>query len=146
MAVPFAHIANAALRAHLRGRLLSFAATAHSLAALAALLNPDRVADAMGLFLVGVNGYSQFYALYVGVRLATAGLALLAARQGDQPLLGDLAALFILAQPLGRFVAAFAIGLPQGLLFVVSGIELAVGLALIGLRPQGRFLSTRPSP
>ena len=146
MAVSFAHIANSALRARLRGRLLSVAATAQSLAALAALLNPDRVADAMGLFLVGVNGYSQFYALYVGVRLATAGLALLAARQGDQPVLGDLAALFILAQPLGRFVAAFAIGLPQGLLFVVSGIELAVGLALIGLRPRGRFLSNRPSP
>jgi hypothetical protein len=146
LAVSIAHIANAALRARLRGRLLSVAATAQSLAALAALLNPDRVAEAMGLFLVGVNGYSQFYALYVGVRLATAGLALLAARQGDQPLLGDLAALFILAQPLGRFVAAFAIGLPQGLLFVVSGIELAVGLALIGLRPQGRFLSIRPSP
>lgn len=146
MAVPFAHIANAALRARLRGRLLSVAATAQSLAALAALLNPDRVADAMGLFLVGVNGYSQFYALYVGVRLATAGLALLAARQGDQPILGDLAALSILAQPLGRIVAAFAIGLPQGLLFVVSGIELAVGLALIGLRPRGRFLSIRPSP
>ncbi|WP_208296246.1 hypothetical protein [Telluria antibiotica] len=146
MAVSFAHIANSALRARLRGRLLSVAATAQSLAALAALLNPDRVADAMGLFLVGVNGYSQFYALYVGVRLATAGLALLAARQGDQPILGDLAALSILAQPLGRFVAAFAIGLPQGLLFVVSGIELAVGLALIGLRPRGRFLSIRPSP
>jgi hypothetical protein len=146
LAVPFAHIANAALRARLRGRLLSVAATAQSLAALAALLNPDRVAEAMGLFLVGVNGYSQFYALYVGVRLATAGLALLAARQGDQPILGDLAALSILAQPLGRIVAAFAIGLPQGLLFVVSGIELAVGLALIGLRPRGRFLSIRPSP
>jgi hypothetical protein len=146
LAVSIAHIASATLRARLRGRLLSACATAQSLAALAALLNPDRMADAMGLFLVGVNGYSQFYALYVGVRLATAGLALLAARQGDQPLLGDLAALFILAQPLGRFVAAFAIGLPQGLLFVVSGIELAVGLALIGLRPQGRFLSIRPSP
>lgn len=146
MAVFTAHIANASLRARLRGRLLSVAATAQSLAALAAVLNPDRVADAMGLFPVGVNGYSQFYAIYVGVRLATAGLALLAARRGDQPILGDLAALFILAQPLGRFVAAFAIGLPQGLLFVVSGIELAVGLALIGLRPQGRFLSNRPSP
>lgn len=146
MAVSIAHIASGTRRARLRGQLLSVCATAQSLAALAALLNPDRMADAMGLFLVGVNGYSQFYALYVGVRLATAGLALLAARQGDQPILGDLAALFILAQPLGRFVAAFAIGLPQGLLFVVSGIELAVGLALIGLRPQGRFLSIRPSP
>lgn len=146
MAVSIAHIASGTWRARLRGQLLSVAASAQSLAALAALLDPDRVADAMGLFPVGVNGYSQFYALYVGVRLATAGLALLAARQGDQPILGDLAALFILAQPLGRLVAAFAIGLPQGFLFVVSGIELAVGLALIVLRPQGRFLSIRPSP
>ena len=95
----------------------------------------------MGLFLAGVNGYSQFYAIYVGVRLATAGLALLAARRGDQPILGDLAALFILAQPLGRCIAAFAIGLPQGLLFVVSGIELLAGLALLLLRPRGRLLS-----
>jgi len=146
LAVSIAHFAGSSLRARLRRQLLLIAATAQSLAALAAVLDPDRVADAMGLFPVGVNGYSQFYALYVGVRLATAGLALLAARQGDQPILGDLAALFILAQPLGRFVAAFAIGLPQGLLFVVSGIELAVGLALIGLRPRGRFLSNRPSP
>ena len=146
MAVSIAHIAGSSLRVRLRRQLLLIAATAQSLAALAAVLDPDRVADAMGLFLVGVNGYSQFYAVYVGARLATAGLALLAARRGDQPILGDLAALFILAQPLGRIVAAFAIGLPQGLLFVVSGIELAVGLALIVLRPQGRFLSNRPSP
>jgi hypothetical protein len=78
------------------------------------------------------------------VRLATAGLALLAARRGDQPILGDLAALFILAQPLGRLVAAFAIGLPQGLLLVVCGIELLAGLALLALRPQGKLLP--PSP
>jgi hypothetical protein len=94
----------------------------------------------MGLFLVGVNGYSQFYAIYVGVRLATAGLALLAARRGDQPILGDLTALFILAQPLGRLVAAFAIGLPQGGLLVICGIELLAGLALLALRPRGRPL------
>ena len=139
-------VLSASHRLRLRTQLLRVTATASSLAALSALLDPDRTAGAMGLFLVGVNGYSQFYALYVGVRLATAGLALLAAREGDLPILGDLAALLILAQPLGRLVAAFAIGLPQGLLFVVSGIELAVGLGLIGLRPQGRFLSIRPSP
>ena len=129
------------LRARLRAALLQLAATAGSLAALVAMLDPDRVADAMGVFVVGVNGYSQFYAIYVGVRLATAGLALLAARRGELPILGDLAALFILAQPLGRLVAAFAIGLPGGLLFVICGIELAVGLALLLLRPQGRLLS-----
>jgi hypothetical protein len=130
------------LRARLRGQLLQLTATASSLAALSAMLDPDRIAEAMGLFLVGVNGYSQFYAIYVGVRLATAGLALLAARRGELPILGDLAALFILAQPLGRLIAAFAIGLPRGLLFVICGIELAVGLALLLLRPRGRLLST----
>ena len=100
------------------------------------MLDPDRVAHGMGEFLVGVNGYSQFYAIYVGVRLATAGLALLAARQGDQPVLGDITALFVLAQPAGRFIAALAIGLPQGFLLVVCGIELAGGLALLALRPR----------
>jgi hypothetical protein len=133
-------------RLHLRSQLLQVTAVASSLAALSAFLDPDRIAEAMGLFLVGVNGYSQFYAIYVGVRLATAGLALLAARRGDQPILGDLAALFILAQPLGRLAASFAIGLPQGLLFVVSGIEVLVGLALLLLRPPGKLFSPSPSP
>ena len=129
-------------RARLRGLLLQAVAMAGSLAALSALLDPDRFAEAMGLFLVGVNGYSQFYAIYVGVRLATAGLALLAARRGELPILGDIAATFILAQPLGRFVAAFAIGLPQGLLLAVCGIELLAGLALLLLRPRGSLFST----
>ena len=95
----------------------------------------------MGLFLVGVNGYSQFFAIYVGVRLATAGLALMAARRGDQPILGDITALFLLAQPFGRLVAAFAIGLPRGVLLIVCGIELLAGLSLLALRPR-----TQPSP
>jgi hypothetical protein len=128
-------------RGWLRSQLLHLIATASSLAALAALLDPDRIASAMGLFLVGVNGYSQFYAIYVGVRLATAMLAYLAARQGDQPLLGDLTALFLLAQPAGRLVAAFAIGLPKGVLFAVCAVELLAGLSLLALRPRGKFLS-----
>jgi hypothetical protein len=128
-------------RAVLRAQLLKLVALVCSLAALAAMLDPDRVAEAMGLFLVGVNGYSQFYAIYVGVRLATAGLALLAARQGDQPILGDLTALFLLAQPAGRFVAAFAIGLPKGILLVVCGIELLAGFSLLALRPRGKISS-----
>ena len=128
-------------RAGLRSRLLHATAVVCSLMALSALLDPDRVAGPLGLFLVGVNGYSQFYAIYVGVRLATAGLALLAARRGELPILGDIAATFILAQPLGRIVAAFAIGLPQGLLLVVSGIELLAGLALLALRPRGSLFT-----
>jgi hypothetical protein len=128
---------HAATLARLRTQLLQVTATVCSLAALSAMLDPDRVAVRLGLFLVGVNGYSQFFAVYVGVRFATALLALLAARRGDQPILGDLTALFILAQPIGRFVAAFAIGLPQGLLLAVCGVELLAGLALLALRPRG---------
>jgi hypothetical protein len=126
------------LKPVLRQHLLFLVASVSALAALMAMLDPDRVARSMGVFLTGVNGYSQFYAMYVGVRLATAGLALLASRHGDQPLLGDLTALFVLAQPVGRIIAAFAIGLPQGFLLVVCVIELLGGLVLLGLRPAIR--------
>ena len=123
-------------RAALRRQLLNLTATLCSLAALAALLDPDRVAESMGVFLVGVNGYSQFYANYVGARFATAGLALYAAGRADQPVLGDITALLILAQPAGRLAAAFAIGLPQGFLLALCGLELLGGLALLALRPR----------
>ncbi len=128
-------------RSWLRGQLLQVLASVSSLAALAAMLDPDRIAGAMGIFLVGVNGYSQFYAVYVGMRLATAMLALLAARSGDQPLLVDLTALFLLAQPAGRLIAAFAIGLPKGVLLAVCAVELLAGISLLALRPRGKFLS-----
>lgn len=133
--------ASSVTRGWLRSQLLNILATASSLAALAAMLDPDFIASAMGIFLVGVNGYSQFYAVYVGMRLATAMLALLASRQGDQPLLVDLTALFLLAQPAGRLVAAFAIGLPKGVLLAVCAVELLAGLSLLALRPRGKFLS-----
>jgi hypothetical protein len=133
--------ASSVRRSWLRSQLLHILATASSLAALAAMLDPDRIASAMGIFLVGVNGYSQFYAVYVGMRLATAMLALLASRQGDQPLLVDLTALFLLAQPVGRLAAAFAIGLPKGVLLAVCAVELLAGLSLLALRPRGKFLS-----
>lgn len=126
---------SAPTRARWRRQLLQLTALASSLSALAALLDPDRVAAVLGLFLVGVNGYSQFYAIYVGTRLATAALALLAATPGQPPILGALTALFLLAQPAGRLLVATMIGLPQGPLLWLSVLETAVGLALLALRP-----------
>ncbi|MDB5961119.1 MAG: hypothetical protein JWP59_2413 [Massilia sp.] len=120
---------------HWRRQLLQLTALLSSLSALAALLDPDRVAAVMGLFLVGVNGYSQFYAIYVGTRLATAALALLAARPDQPSILGDLTGLFILAQPAGRLVAATVIGLPHGALLWLCVVEIAIGLGLLVLRP-----------
>ncbi len=129
-------MAAALSRLEQRATLLRVIGIGSSMAAMVALLDPDRVATMLGMLLVGVNGYSQFFAIYVGVRLATAVLALLAARHGDQPLLGDITAWFILAQPAGRLVAAFAIGLPQGLLLVVCGLEVLAGVLLLALRPR----------
>lgn len=127
-------------RAELRAKLLWLCATVSSLAALTALLDPDRVALALGEFLVGVNGYSQFYATDVGVRLATAILAYVASRRRDQPVLGDLTAMFLLAPPVGRLIAAFAIGLPRGFLFAVCIVELLAGLVLLALRPSAKSI------
>jgi hypothetical protein len=135
-------LAAALLIPALRSQLLKLVATASSLAALAAMLDPDRFAAAMGLFLVGVNGYSQFYAIYVGMRLATAYLALRASKRDAPAVLTDITALFLLAQPAGRLVAAFAVGLPDGLLLAVCGVELLAGLSLLALRPRGKV----PSP
>lgn len=129
-------MAAALSRLEQRATLLRVIGIGSSMAAMVALLDPDRVATMLGMLLVGVNGYSQFFAIYVGVRLATAALALLAARHGDQPILGDITAWFILAQPAGRLVAAFAIGLPQGLLLVVCGLEIMAGVLLLVLRPR----------
>jgi hypothetical protein len=122
-------------RALLRTGLLMLIALVSSLGVLLALLDPDRVATQYGMLLVGVNGYSQFFAIYVGVRIAIAALALSAALNGDQPLLGDITALFLLAQPFGHLIAAFAIGLPKGDVLELCGLQLAGGLTLLALRP-----------
>jgi hypothetical protein len=120
------------LRLDLRGMVLRATALGSSLGALAALLAPDLVAGAMGLFLVGVNGYSQFYAEHVGLRFAIAALAFLATRPGVS-LLGEATGLLLLAHTFGRMVAAMAIGLPQGTLLIISVAEMVAGFLLLFL-------------
>jgi hypothetical protein len=107
-----------------------------ALIALSALVLPEAVALAIGYFLNGVNSYSEFYAVYVGVWSATAALAFSAARQVRQPMLGDLTAMFVLAQPVGRMFAALAVGLPQGFLLIVCAFEIVGGLLLLFVRPS----------
>ncbi|PLY44934.1 hypothetical protein CSZ94_05155 [Janthinobacterium sp. ROICE36] len=115
-------------------RVLHLIAYAYGLSAVACLLFADELAAGMGIFLNGVNGYSQFYASHVGVWGATALLALFASRQGEPPILGDITAMLVLAQPAGRLYAAISFGLPQGFVLFMCAIELTVGLALLLLR------------
>ncbi|MEF2267587.1 hypothetical protein V3C40_12390 [Janthinobacterium sp. LS2A] len=116
-------------------RVLHLIAYAYGLSAVAFLLFADAMAAGMGIFLNGVNGYSQFYATHVGVWGATALLALFAARQGEPPVLGDITAMLVLAQPAGRLFAAISFGLPQGFVLFMCAMELTAGLVLLLLRP-----------
>lgn len=116
-------------------RVLHLIAYAYGLSAVACLLFADAMAAGMGIFLNGVNGYSQFYASHVGVWGATALLALFAARQGEPPVRGDITAMLVLAQPAGRLFAAISFGLPQGFVLFLCAMELTAGLVLLLLRP-----------
>ena len=134
MSVQMAAAASARKQAWQR-RVLHLIAYAYGLSAVACLLFADAMAAGMGIFLNGVNGYSQFYATHVGVWGATALLALFAARQGEPPVLGDITAMLLLAQPAGRLFAAISFGLPQGFVLFMCAMELTAGLALLLLRP-----------
>ena len=116
-------------------RMLQLIAAVYGLAVFACLLFADEMAAGMGIFLNGVDGYSQFYASHVGLRGATALLALFAARHGEPPVFGDITAMLVLAQPAGRLFAAISFGLPQGLVLYMCAMELTAGLVLLLLRP-----------
>ena len=101
-----------------------------------ALTAPEHMARGLGYTLQAPNGYNEFYAVYVGVWLATAALAVHATRHIRQPAFGDTVALLILAQPLGRCIAILGHGLPTGPLLYIFILELLGGLALFIVRPS----------
>jgi hypothetical protein len=104
--------------------------------AVRAVAAPEAMASALGYALLGPNGYSEFFAIYLGVWVATAGLALLAALRIRQALLGDLVAMFVLAQPAGRLVALLKFGAPEGFLLAIFALEAVGGLLILGVRPS----------
>lgn len=104
--------------------------------AIQTVVSPDKWAAVLGYSLLAPNGYSEIYAVYVGVWLATAALCVLAAVRVRQPLLGDLAAMFVLAQPVARLLALPQFGWPENVLLGLFVLEAAGGLALLAVRPS----------
>ena len=104
--------------------------------ALRAILAPEKMAAGLGYALSAPNGYSEFYAIYLGVWLATAALAVLSAVRIRQALLGDLVAMFVLAQPVGRVFALVSFGPPAGLLLALFALEAIGGLLILCVRPS----------
>jgi len=101
-----------------------------------AIAAPEQMALGLGYVLQGVNGYSEFYAIYLGVWLATATLALFAAVRVRDALIGDLVAMFVLAQPVGRLFALTRFGLPEGLLLAMFALEVVGGILILIVRPS----------
>ena len=95
---------------------------------------PERLAHGLGYTLHAPNGYSELFAVYVGVWIATAVLAFVAVRRSDEPLFGDLLGLFVIAQPIARSIAIPFWGLPTGSLFWMFLLEMAGAVALLAVR------------
>jgi hypothetical protein len=121
-----------------RKTLLLLVALVFAAIAAYALCAPQSMAQGLGYTLQAPNGYSEFFAVYVGVWLATAALAVYAAAHLPQPLIGDIVALLVLAQPVGRCIAILGHGLPTGLLLYVFILEIVGGAALLTVRPTSR--------
>jgi hypothetical protein len=120
----------------IRRVLLNLTALVFVVIAARAVVAPEQMASGLGYVLSGANGFSEFYAIYLGVWVATAILAILAAVRVRQPLLGDLVAMFVLAQPVGRFFALMRFGLPEGILLGMFALETVGGLFILSVRPS----------
>ncbi|MBK8068950.1 MAG: DUF4345 family protein [Rhodanobacteraceae bacterium] len=117
--------------------LLGLTAAVFALLALRSAWVPDSVARELGYTLDGANAYSELHAIYVGLWLAHAGLGLWAMLHVEQAVLGDILALLVLGQPLGRLLALPRHGWPQGPLLVFFALEVVGGVALLCVRPAG---------
>lgn len=115
--------------------LLGLTALVFLLLALRSALLPDTVARELGYTLDGANAYSELHAIYVGLWLAHAALGGWAMLHVDQALPGDILALLILGQPLGRLIALPRYGWPQGPLLAFFALEVVGGVALLCVRP-----------
>lgn len=96
---------------------------------------PQPLARFLGYRLTTPNGQSEFHAIYVGIFAAQAALCGLAGMRVGDAALGDLAALFLLAQVAGRLLAAARHGFPSVTHRVLLALESCGGLALLAVRP-----------
>ncbi len=104
--------------------------------ALWTLFRPHSLAKTLGFQLDNENAKSEFHAIYVGVFLAQTVLCIFACLHIDQVLLGDLVAVFVLSQPVGRIVALFRNGFPKGQLRFITITEIIGGIGLLLIRPN----------
>ena len=121
----------------IRRVLLLLAALVFTGIAVATLAAPETMAKANGYTVGGVDFRNELRAIYVGLWLAQAVLMVVAARRVDELLLGDLAALLIAGQFVGRVISVVIDGtLPSPKMWPAAAVESLGALALMLARPR----------
>lgn len=121
-----------------RQLLLGLTALVFTSLAVASLVMPHTMARGLGYSLDSVDALSEFRAIYVGLWLATAVLLVIALRRVQEAILGDLCAILVLGQTLGRMVSLMLDGMPSGKVLPMLLLEAIGGVALLVVRPSER--------
>lgn len=120
----------------LRQGLLRLTALVFTGIAIGSLIGPHDMAKGLGYSLNSVDALSEFRAIYVGLWLATAVLLLAAAHRVREAILGDMCAILVLGQVVGRLLSIMLDGVPSGRVLPMLALEAIGGLALLFVRPS----------
>lgn len=94
------------------------------------------MARGLGYSLDSIDARSEFRAIYVGLWLATAFLMLVALIRVHQAVLGDMCAILVLGQVVGRIVSLGLDGMPSARIWPMFVLEALGAVALLVVRPS----------
>ncbi len=105
--------------------------------AIGSLVAPDAMAEGLGYRLDNVDARNEFRAIYVGLWLAHAVILLAAAYLIHELILGDIGALLIAGQVVGRLISVIADGaLPTVALLPAAIAEVVGAVGIMAMRPR----------
>lgn len=116
--------------------LLGLVALVFAAIAIASLVAPHWMSMGVGYSVDTVDALSEFRAVYVGLWLATALVAVIALRRVREAILGDVIAILILGQTAGRIASLLVDGVPGARVWPMFVLEAVGGLALLVVRPS----------
>jgi hypothetical protein len=100
------------------------------------LFNIEKAAYFYGYTLNAAGGHNEFRAVYMGFWIGLTVLFFIAAWKIEMPILGDIAALMILLQALGRLLSFLLDGKPSERFIIVFFIELTSSVFGLLMRPK----------
>jgi hypothetical protein len=121
--------------------VLALVGLAFAAIAAGSLVSPHEMAAPLGYRLDNANAFNEFRAIYVGLWLAHAALCLWAAWKVELRFLGDVVALLLAGQVLGRLLSLVVDGPPDARLLPAIFAEVVGATLVMSLRGPNRFPS-----